>query len=200
MLLNNLNGSINDKCVDMANVQVFVYESSHSSWTELFFKLEVLQENECWGNSELIQCHTEIDIGAFWRNSECEYDWQCISLMVEIRILSWPSDPVDSKTTCLLRFITMLRKDEWRERCNYKMGRSSGRIQNVSFLQRIAGNRWRSNWIRVEYSPRILVIADSSENPGWFARAAHKNLKNLQTGSSSCQCSTTSIGQEKEKI
>ena len=86
------------------------------------------------GNSELVQYHTEIDIGAFWRNSECEYDWQCISLMDEIRIVSWSSDPVDkSKSSCLLRFLSMLGEDEWQQRCNYKMGRSSGRIHNVLF-------------------------------------------------------------------
>ena len=53
------------------------------------------------------------------------------------------------------------------------MGRSSGRIQIVLFLQRIAGNRFRTNWTRVEYSPRIFVTADSSENPRWFARTEH---------------------------
>ena len=36
--------------------------------------LEVLQEHELRGNSELSQCDTEIDIGPFRRNSECEYD------------------------------------------------------------------------------------------------------------------------------
>ena len=47
------------------------------------------------------QYHTEIDIGAFWRDSECAYDWKCISLMDEIDIASWSSDPVDkSKSTC----------------------------------------------------------------------------------------------------
>ena len=34
-----------------------------------------------------------------------------------------------------------------------------------SLLQRIAGNRWRSNFIRVEYFRRIFVIADSSSEP-----------------------------------
>ena len=84
-------------------------------------------------------------------------------------------DPVDtSKSTCLLRFRSMLGKDEWKHRCNYEMGRSSGRIQNVSFLQRIAGNRWRSNWIRVEYFTRIFVIADSWRDPDCFAKAEHR--------------------------
>ena len=32
-------------------------------------------------------------------------------------------------------------------------------------LQRIAGNRWRSNLIRVEYFRSVFVIADSSREP-----------------------------------
>ena len=59
------NGSIKDQCVDMENVHVFVNESSHSSSTELFGEPGGLQEHELRGNSELIQDHTEIDIGAF---------------------------------------------------------------------------------------------------------------------------------------
>ena len=35
----------------------------------------------------------------------------------------------------------------------------------------LLGNRWRTNWIRVEYVP--FVIADSSEKPRWFARMEH---------------------------
>ena len=49
----------------MGNVHVFVNESSHSSWTELFGEPGGLQEHELRGNSELIQYDTEIDIGAF---------------------------------------------------------------------------------------------------------------------------------------
>ena len=45
-LLNFLNGSIQNKCVDMENVHVLVDESSHSSWTELLGKHGGLQEYE----------------------------------------------------------------------------------------------------------------------------------------------------------
>ena len=51
----------------------------------------------------------------------------------------------------------------------------------------------------VEYSSRIFVLAESSENPVIFENET-LNLKNSQTGSSSCQCSTTPIGQEKETM
>ena len=49
----------------MGIVYVFVNESSHSSWTELFDDFGDLQEHELRGNSELIPNHTEIDSGAF---------------------------------------------------------------------------------------------------------------------------------------
>ena len=73
-----------------------------------------LQEYELRGNSELIQYHTEIDIGALWRDCECEYDSQRLSLLDDISIVSWSSDPVDkSKSTCLLRFRTVSGENEW---------------------------------------------------------------------------------------
>ena len=95
---------------------------------------------------------------------------QYISLMEEISIVSWSSDSMDKcRSTCPLRLRTVPGKDERKQRCNYKMGRSSGRIQNVPLE-----NCWRSSWIRVEYFPRIYVIADSSEDPGWLARTEHR--------------------------
>ena len=36
------------------------------------------------------------------------------------------------------------------------MGKSNGSSQDVRFLQRIDKNRWRTNWIRVEYYPTYL--------------------------------------------
>ena len=64
-ILHVLNGSIEDTFFDMENVNVFVNESSHSSWTELFGEPGSLQEHELRGNSELVQYHPTIDIGAF---------------------------------------------------------------------------------------------------------------------------------------
>ena len=144
-ILNICTWSVEDKCVEMVNVHVFVNESSHSSWTTLFGEPGGLQEHELRGNSELIQY----------------------------------GEDVASK------------------RCNYKMGRSSGRIHNVPFSQRNAGNRWGSNWIWVELIPRIFVIEGSFRKSRKICDNGTSNLKNSQIGSSSCQCSTTSIGQKK---
>ena len=75
--LNICNGSTEDQCISMGIVRVFVNESSHSSWTKLYREMGTMQEYELRGNSESVQYHTEIGIGAVWTNSEGEYDWQC---------------------------------------------------------------------------------------------------------------------------
>ena len=176
----------------MENVHVFVNESSHLSWTELFGEFGNLQEHELRGISEFVPCHTEIHIGAFWRNSECAYDSQLFSILDEISIGSWASDPVDkSKSTGFLRFRT-LSGEGW---LTAKM--QLRRIQNVSFLHRIAGNPGRSNWIRVEYFPGFssLQILQEIQHD---LKEEHWIRKGSQTESSSCQCSTTSIGQERK--
>ena len=56
--LNMFNGSTKDKCADM---DVFVNESTRSTWTKLFGEFGSLQEHELRGNSLHIQNHTEID-------------------------------------------------------------------------------------------------------------------------------------------
>ena len=56
--------AVKTKFVDMENVHLFVSEGSHSSGTESFGEPGGLQEHELRRNSELVQYHTEIDIGA----------------------------------------------------------------------------------------------------------------------------------------
>ena len=65
--------------------------------------LEVYKITNIEQIQSLFKITQKTDIGAFWRNSECEYDWQCISFMDEISLVSWSSDPVDKgKSTGLL--------------------------------------------------------------------------------------------------
>ena len=103
----------------------------------------------------------------------------CIRLkahrMDEIDIVSWSSDPVDtSKITCILRFPSVLGEDVGPKRCNYNMGRSSGRNSNVSYKH--CCDRWRSSWIRVDYFG-IFAIAESSRDTEWYAKTKHGKFK-----------------------
>ena len=82
------------------------------------------------------------DTGAFWINSECEYDWKCIFLMDDISIVSWSNDPVTRD------------------------------VRHCRFFKRFK-----------------TICENGTSNP-----------TNSQTGSSSCQCSTTSIGQTQEMM
>ena len=120
--------------------------------------------------------------------------------MDEISLVSWSSDQVDkSKSTCPLRFSSMCGTCEWKQRSNKKMGRSSGRIQAVSFVQRTIRNRRRTDGIRVEYFPRIFVIADSSRDPSRFEKKEHRTWRVQGTDHLHVnQCSTTSIGQREK--
>ena len=122
--------------------------------------------------------HSEVDIKTFRRNSECETAWKFISLMDEISTVSWSSEQAGtSKGRCLLRFCSLRGTDEWKQRSNNKMGKLSGRTQDASFLQRTCRDRWGSNWIRVEYFPRIFVIEDSSRDPTRQRKKEHQTWR-----------------------
>ena len=91
----------------MRTVHAFVNESSHSSWTELLGELGG-QKNT---NFEEIQSLFNITQKLILEHSEAFLNVNTIE--DEISIVPRSSDPVDkSKSTCLLRFRSMLGKDE----------------------------------------------------------------------------------------
>ena len=69
-ILHVLNGSIEDKYIDMVNVYGFIDGSRHSSWTKLCGEPGGLQEHELRGNSELLDITQKLIL----EHSECEYD------------------------------------------------------------------------------------------------------------------------------
>ena len=164
-------GSNKGKCVDMENVHVFVNESSHSSWTKLFGEPGGLQEHELRGNSELISISHRnwfwsiLKIFRMWKRLKVHlpHGWDQYCLMTK-----WSSGQKQKHVSAQI-FRCVLGQDEWKQRCNFQIGRSSGRMQYVPVV-----NRWRSNWIRVESFPRIFVVADSSRDPAWFAKTEHQ--------------------------
>ena len=107
------------------------------------------------GTSEFIRYHAERDIGPSSWDSQCDNDWLDSSLMGEIYTYAWSSDHVDeSKSTRQLRFRLMLGENVRSFRSESKIGKSSGIISTVQFLQRIIWNWWRIDSVRVEYFPR----------------------------------------------
>ena len=74
----------------------------------------------------------------------------------------------------------------------------SGRISIVQFLRKITGNRWRTNWVRVEYFPKTYLIAHFFRRSRMICKIEKFNLKKLKIELSSFQCSTWSNGQRKE--
>ena len=173
MLLNILNGSINDKCVvrTTQNPEViwWMFMSSSTKAAIHLYKNTNVEEIQSLSNitQKLILEHSE------------EF-WMWIRMTVHL--------PDGQDPYCLMTkwssgekqnyVFTQIHYYAWERWMTVKMQLQEGKVKlknsNVTVLERIAGNRWRTNWIRVEYSPRILVIADSSEDPGWFARAEHQ--------------------------
>ena len=165
-------GSIKNKCDDTEDVHVLIDESSHSSWAELSGKLGGLQEHKLRGDWKFIQHHTEVDIGKFWRSF-----WMWNRLQVHLlhgtrSVLS--HNPVGkSKSACLLRFRSMPGTERKRG-CNWKMERSSGRIQNCPLLTK---NHLESTEKQLNSSGRFSLdfrIDDSPRDPTWLRKKEHQ--------------------------
>ena len=140
----------------LANLQV--YNNTNFEDTESLFN--ITQKLKLEHSEEILNVKPVESSSPSWTRSEMSHD----------QAIKWTK----SKSVCLLRFSSMCGTDEWKQRSNKKMRRSSGRIQDVSFLQSTIRNRWRSNWIRVEYFPRIFAIADSSRDPTRFDKKEHR--------------------------
>ena len=62
---NILNASIQNKCLDMENVHVFVDESRHPSWAELFVEFGDPQEQKIRGDLKFVQHYPKVGSGTF---------------------------------------------------------------------------------------------------------------------------------------
>ena len=158
-----------DQCIDMGIVHVFVNESSHSFWTTLITEFGSIQEHELRWNSEFYSISHRN-----WYWNILKRFWMCVRLKAHIPdgrdrhclVIKWFSGQKQKYVSTHNPYCV------W-GRCGLKKmqlqdGKVKWRIQNVSFFL---------NWIRVEYFPRILVIADSSEKCSMTCKYGTLNLK-----------------------
>ena len=113
------------------------------------------------------------------------------------------SDQADEgKSMCLCWSRSMCWTDEGQSKSNRKMEKSSVRTEVVFVLPRCSGNRWRSNWIRVEIFPWIFIVVYSSWDPERLGERENiqSSPKSSRTESSSCQCSMTLSGKRMMRI
>ena len=82
-------------------------------------------------------------------------------------MIKWSSGP-KQQYALTLRLCSMPGEGVSSFRSKPMMGMPCGRLSIVRFIRGITGNRWRTNWVRVEYCPRTHIITDSSEDPEWF--------------------------------
>ena len=92
------------------------------------------------------------------------------------------------KSVCrLCGFLSLFGTDEWKQSSHGKMGRSSGRIQDVSFLPKNRGICSQDFRHRRFFKRSTKIQAERTSKP-----------KSSKTRSSSSQCSMTLIGQKRE--
>ena len=89
-------------------------KAAHSSWTELYDEPGNLQEHELRGNSELIQYHTEIDIGVNWIDFWMykRFALQHLSILDEISIdlvIKWSSEQRQKYLSTLIPYFAWER-------------------------------------------------------------------------------------------
>ena len=139
-----------DQCTDLGMILVDNDESSCSSWT--YENLENYRNTNFEDLKSLIfECKSEI---LKVPTIEWTFSTWTRAILVHDQVIKWTK----AKSTRLHKFRSLPGKDEWKQRSNWKMRRSSAGLQGVSVLQRIIRNRWRTRWIRVEYFLRIFVI------------------------------------------
>ena len=122
----------------LANLEVY----KNTNFEDIQSLFNITQKLTLEHSEEILNVNTIHSTSPSWTRSVLSHDQVTQRTKAEVRVCSG--------------FRTLPGEDAWQQRCNYKMGRSSERIQDVRFIQRIAGNRWRSNWIRVEHFTRIF--------------------------------------------
>ena len=95
---------------------------------------------------------------------------------------------------CIFRFCVMSWKDAPEPTIKYCLGRQVDVVQEFITIQNFGHNWWWANGIGVDYFLRIHHIAALQQSPRVHVENERKNKNNLQDGSSSCRCSTTSHG------
>ena len=179
----------------MENVHLLVDENSHPSWAELLDEFANLQEHELRRDRKFIQYYSEVGKRTFWRDSECETPGMFISILGKIGIVSCSSDQMGKgKSVCLRWFRSMSGTDEWHLRKHD--GKVKWKDSRCIFLTK---NQWelmeKQFEIRLKYFRRIFFLGHSSRDPRILDRRTSKP-KSSRTGSSSCECSMTLIGQK----
>ena len=117
-----------------------------------FVKNSEIHLNTKFENIESVFDITQVfDTWTVWRNSECGMPEIFITIMREINVGKWWGDQVgEGKSICLRWFCSMSWWDGRRFRSSRKVERPTWRHWDVFTISRCSGNRWRSNWTRVE--------------------------------------------------
>ena len=147
------------KCVDMENVHVFFNESSPSSWTKLF---GWILKSTRTRTSRKFRAYSISHRN--WYLSILERFWMWVRLTIHhphgrdqyCLMINWSSRQrqkyLAGPTPYCVGRKWMIAKVQLKD------GQVKWKNSRCPLLQRIDRNRWRTNWIRVAYFPRIYRL------------------------------------------
>ena len=111
-------------------------------------------------NYRICSIYLEVDIESSSRDSESENDWLDISFMDEICtflvIKRSRGRKREYMSTRIPSYAWMKMSDH--AEANRRLEKSGNGISTFRFLQRITWNWWRTDWVRVEYSPGLTSL------------------------------------------
>ena len=177
--LNISSGSIEDKCVAVGNVHVFVNESSPFILNRIILaNLEVYKNTNFEQIQSFVNITQKLIFGAFWRYSEYECDCKWLSFRA--------TSPTLSLDQVILRTRAKVRVYSDSVLCLEKMyadrdALQDGRVKWNPKCPPLTKNSWESmdsplnSWRWFSHGFSSLQILQ--KNPDWFARTAHWTWK-----------------------
>ena len=162
-------------------------EISNSSWPGIWPKFDRVPEHQLRSCQDVVWYLFEADFGKFIQNSVFIYDYIWLLSVDENGFVPWSSDQMgDSKGTCLFWFSSVSSKNKSSFRSKHQVERTDSVFPTIQRVRRIFWNWWRTNWVRVEYFPRIHIEKDLNTR--------RKNPDQLEEEFYSCRWLTTLIG------
>ena len=182
----------------MGNVYDCHSASRSSSWTWCFGEFTFNQESATTISETSVQCNQEIDQGS-GRNPRNIRDRLARKSLEKDGFVDWLTGQFgyqQRKPTFLFRFSILY----WAESVKFRKRMEGENRLVCQFIpmSRIASNRRRADGVPSgQISQDSLHCSFSPRSRTWWMKYS-RNLSNSQDESSSCQCTTTLYGEEKE--
>ena len=140
-------------------------ENCDTSWTQLPWEFDYLQEHQFRRAQDVVRHHAEVEFESEALDSECFHDWVAIYSLHEICFATWQSTQVEkSEGACLFRLSSLFGKDAWTTRGQGKVERSASifpgvRHTTLQILKEIEEIMTGLQTIPEEFEDRIIFMS-----------------------------------------